>query len=434
MLRSFDGLALRQLRTRRLRAVLTSFGIVLGVGMVFGVLLLVGTIRHTFDDLIDSAWGKTDLIVMGPSGAGLVPDSTLTTIRVTDGVRSAQPMIGAIFNRLADDGRPVRGMVGQILVAGIEPRNAPYDFRYVAGRPVRAGREVVVERNWARARHVELGGRIPVATSTGRASLRVVGIFKFTSGLAFGDSGLAAMPMRDARVLMDMPRGYMQIAVTATDRDQVGALKERLARELGTGVSVRTPQGVGDEWGEQLGALNVVLYFFSGIALFVGAFLILNSFNMTVLQRMRELGMLRTLGATRGMVMRTVMAEALVLGMVGTVLGLALGLALALGLIEMMKGLGVPMSGLRISPSAALVAGILGPVVTVIGVLRPARRAGRIEPIRAVLGERATDAGSRPGGWRPASRCSSRGSSSARSSGSAATTPGRWPRDCSASA
>ena len=86
MLRSFDSIAFRQLRTRPLRSVLTAFGVVLGVGMVFGVLLLTGTIRATFDEVIDSAWGKTDLIVMG-EGNGTMPGRTLDDIKDVQGVR-----------------------------------------------------------------------------------------------------------------------------------------------------------------------------------------------------------------------------------------------------------------------------------------------------------------------------------------------------------
>src|SRR3954451_21518924 len=99
MLRSVDGLALRQLRARPLRAVLTGFGVVLGVGMVFCVLLLLGTIRHTFDDLIGSAWGKTDLIVT-PTGGGVRPESALDGTLALSGVREAGPMIGGDFIRL----------------------------------------------------------------------------------------------------------------------------------------------------------------------------------------------------------------------------------------------------------------------------------------------------------------------------------------------
>src|SRR4051794_35445537 len=118
MLRSFDGLALRQLRTRPLRALLTGFGVVLGVGMVFGVLLLVGTIRHTFDDLISSAWGRTDLVIEARAGA--LTDSALDRTRATPGVRDAGGMVGAVFTRLDARDRPVTGPTGRLFVAGYD--------------------------------------------------------------------------------------------------------------------------------------------------------------------------------------------------------------------------------------------------------------------------------------------------------------------------
>src|SRR3954452_1046035 len=120
MLGSFDGLALRQLATRRLRTGLTAFGIVLGVGMVFAVLVLSGTIRATFDDLIDSAWGGTDLVAMGETG-GTMPDSTLLRIQQTEGVQRATGMVGAQFVRLDARGRAIEGLKGQMMVAGMDP-------------------------------------------------------------------------------------------------------------------------------------------------------------------------------------------------------------------------------------------------------------------------------------------------------------------------
>src|SRR3954454_2424410 len=99
MLGSFDGLALRPLGTRRLRTARTALGIVLGVGMVFAVLVLSGTIRHTFDDLVESAWGGTDLVAMGETG-GTMPDSTLGRIQQTEGVQRAAGMVGGVFVRL----------------------------------------------------------------------------------------------------------------------------------------------------------------------------------------------------------------------------------------------------------------------------------------------------------------------------------------------
>ena len=387
MLRSFHSLAFRQLRTRPLRSALTTFGVVLGVGMVFGVLLLTGTIRATFDEVIDSAWGETDLIVMG-QGSGTMPAAALDRIKDVEGVRDAAGMVGGMFTRLEPDGTPVDGPEGQMLIAGYAVTGyQPYDFRVVSGRRIESGVEVMVESNWARDRGYGVGDTVPVAGPTGRVRLPIIGVFELTSTLDVGGLGYAAMPLDAARRVFDQPNGWMQISIAAIDRGDVAPLQKRVERVMGSGATVQTPGEVSDQLGEQLAGLNMVLYFFSGVALFVGGFLILNSFNMTVLQRIRELGMLRTLGASRGMAMASVLVEALVLGTVGTILGLALGLLLASGLITLMRGMGLPVGSLDVGVGAAIVAALVGILVTLAGAFWPARRAGRVSPIRAVLGD-----------------------------------------------
>jgi putative ABC transport system permease protein len=386
MLRSFHSLALRQLRTRPLRSALTAFGVVLGVGMVFGVLLLVGTIRATFDEVINSAWGETDLIVMG-EGSGTMPAATLDRIKGVDGVRDAAGMVGGMFTRLQRDGTPVDGPKGQLLIAGYATKGyQPYDFRLVEGRRIASGVEIMVEQNWARDRGYGVGERVRVAGPTGQTKLPIVGIFKLTSSLNVGGLGYAAMPLAAAREVFDQPSGWMQISIAAVDRGEAQALKRRVERVAGAGANVQTPGEFSDQIGEQLQGLNMVLYFFSGVALFVGGFLILNSFNMTVLQRMRELGMLRTLGASRRMATASVLLEAVIIGAVGTLFGLALGLAMASGLIALMRGMDVPVGNLDVTAGAAVTAALIGMFVTLLGAFWPAHRAGRVSPIRAVLG------------------------------------------------
>jgi putative ABC transport system permease protein len=393
MLHSFHGIALRGMRTHKLRSALTGLGVTLGVGMVFGVLVLVGTIHSTFTQLIDSAYGTRSLIIT-PRGGGTLPGRTVSIVRSTPGVKSTGQSIGGTFIRLDAHGKPIHGNAGLMWVAGFNMNESPYDFGQLAGRGTRSGPEVVLEQNWARTHHLHIGQYVAAATPTGRVRLHVVGVFGFSGGVGFGGQGLAGVPLAYARRVMNQPTDWMDIAVTTTDKGKaaVADVERRLQRELGPGVQVQAPSGLEKQATAQLKALNVVLYFFSGVALFVGAFLILNSFNMTVLQRMREIGTLRTLGATRRMIVSSILTEALAIGVAGTLVGLGLGFLLAKGLISAMKGFGIPIGGISVGASAAITAVVLGLLVTVLGALRPARRAGKIAPIRAVLGDAETRA------------------------------------------
>jgi putative ABC transport system permease protein len=400
VLSSFNGVAVRGMRTHKLRSALTGLGVVLGVGMVFGVLILVGTIHQTFTQLIDSAYGSRSLIVT-PRGGGMLPQRALEVVRATPGIQSTGQSIGGSFIRLDERGKPIHGNAGVMWVAGFNASESPYDFTLLQGRATRSGAELGLEANWARAHHLHVGDRVAVATPTGRLSLPVVGIFGFSSGVGFGGQGLAWVPLEYARKVMNQPSGWGDISITTSDTSQaaVTAVKRRLQRALGTGVLVEAPSGLAKQATSQLKALNVVLYFFSGVALFVGGFLILNSFNMTVLQRLREIGTLRTLGASPRMIAGNVIVEALVVGATGTLLGLGVGYGLAQGLVAAMKGFGIPIGDISVGAGAAITAIVLGLLVTLVGALRPARRAGRIAPISAVLG--AVDVHSRPG-WRRA--------------------------------
>ena len=415
-MRSFAGLAPRQLRARRLRALLTAAGIVLGVAMILGVLLLSATIQGTFSDLFDSVYGRTDLVVSGSQSSGSLRPSTLREVQETEGVEDAAGGIQARFNLIEraereeppepppgelPEGAPVPGgasaparaeveVTGEPLnVAGRAPGTTDFsDTETVAGREPERGREIYLQESWADANKIDVGDRIRLATPSGTARLEVVGMFQFETGLDFGGEGFATMPLGAARDLMDEPRGYDEILLTvAGGEDAISDVRRRLERGLERGAKVNTPDKKADEVESQLQAFNVILYFFAAMALFVGGFLIFNSFNMTVLQRIREIGMLRTLGATRGMVTRTVLIEAALLGLIGTVLGLGLGIALAHGLVLITREvLEVPVGEVRIVGWALAAAAATGVATSVVGALWPASRAGRTSPIRAVLG------------------------------------------------
>ena len=385
---SFTRLSLRSLRARPLRSVLTASAIMLGVGMVFGVLLLVGTIHSTFDRLYDSIYGNTDVVVSGERSVGSLPEATIDRVRAVEGVGSAGGQVWSIFRTVDTDGTVDRAQSAQLYVVGVDYRDPdPTDAKQASGQNPAAGRgEIELQADWASEHGLAVGDQVRLSTPTGIVSLRVAGTYEFQGGLDLGGYGTASMPVADARTIMDKQGTWDEINIVAAAGVTPTVLRDRLDATLGRGIEVATPEAKSDEIQEQLASLDVVLYFFSGIALFVGAFLILNSFNMTVLQRMRELGTLRALGAGNARVARSILVEAVVLGLIGSALGLALGVGLAVLLVRAMQSFGMPVATIQYSLGAAIAAIVTGLLATIAGALWPAIRAGRIAPIQALIG------------------------------------------------
>jgi putative ABC transport system permease protein len=396
-MRSFHSLAIRQVRARRLRSLLTVAGIVLGVGMILGVLLLTVTIHRTFTDLFDSVYGRTDLIASGVGGDS-VPRSTLAKVRGTPDVAEAQGNVTSVFTLVDRSGNASSAASARLNVAGENPAAVRLaDSRTVAGHDARKGTEIQLQSSWADANGIELGDAVRLATPSGVKRLRVVGLFQFTTGLDFGGQGFGRMPLATARRVMDKPRAFDEVDVVVNGGDPtITRVRRELNAKLPNGVEVQTPQNKTADVEQQLQAFNVILYFFAAMALFVGGFLIFNSFNMTVFQRTREIGMLRTLGAGRWMITGSVLREAALLGLLGAALGLGLGVALAAGLVQLMRALNFPVGELAFSEFAPVAAVATGLVTAVLGALYPARRAGRTSPIRAVLGTEGLRAPLRP--------------------------------------
>lgn len=396
-LRSFAGLGLRSLRARPLRSVLTSAGIVLGVGMVFGVLILVNTIHSSFSNLYDAMYGNTSLIVSGKSSIGSVPDETLAKVQAVDGVEGASGGVFGVFRIVDEEGEARDGRNATLFVGGVDfaaPDTTGTEI--VSGREPSGPGEIELEAAWAEQEGLAVGDQLRLATPVGPADLEVAGIYELETSLDLGGYGTAQMPVGAARELTGKGNVWDEIDVIAADGVSTEALQRRIDAVVGPGVEVATPAGKGDEANESMAGLDIVLYFFSGMALFVGAFLILNSFNMTVLQRIREIGTLRALGATRRRIATSVVGEALILAVIGSVVGLALGVGLAEALAAAMRSFfGLPLASLDITPGAAVAAIVVGMLATVAGALNPALRAGRTSPIRALTGGRGLEG--RPG-------------------------------------
>lgn len=396
-LHSFAAIGARSLRTRPLRSALTTLGIVLGVGMAFGVLILVTTIHSSFSNLFDAMYGNTSVIVSGKNMVGSVPEATLPKVRQVEGVEAAVGGVNGIFRIVEEGGEARSGRSGTLFVAGVDlAAPDPSGSEVVSGREPTSDREIELEEGWARGEGLGVGDRLHLATPSGPVRLRVSGIYRLNTNLDLGGYGTATMQAGAVRALTGKAGVWDEIDVIAADGVSPATLQRRIATVVGPGIEVTTPSGRGEDVNDQLAGLDIVLYFFSGMAIFVGAFLILNSFNMTVLQRMREIGTLRALGGSRRRIAASVLGEGLILAVLGCLLGLGLGLLLAEALAAAMRSsFGLPVAALDVRAGSVFVAVLVGLLASVVGSLYPALRASRVSPISALTGGGAIER--RPG-------------------------------------
>jgi putative ABC transport system permease protein len=220
--------------------------------------------------------------------------------------------------------------------------------------------------------------------------LEVSGLFDFSAEGNIGGATLAAFDLTTAQQLFHKEFKLDQIRAAASEGTTEAELVSAIQSVLPSGTQVRTGEGQADEDASEtqsfLSFLQGFLLAFGGIALFVGAFVIANSLSITIAQRTREFATLRTIGASRRQIMRAVLIEALVIGLLASIIGIVLGLGLAKGLFWLFDQVGftLPNSGLLLQTRTIIVALIVGVLVTVIASLRPARRATRVPPIAAV--------------------------------------------------
>jgi putative ABC transport system permease protein len=386
---------LKGLLAHRFRLALTALSVVLGVAFVAGTYVLTDTMNAAFDQLFTEATAGTDVIVRAEApfveeDRERIPEELLPVVRQVEGVRVTEGSVVG-FAQLVDKegeaisptGPPTLGVsFGEI------PDLTPLTIR--EGRPPERDAEVAIDAATARKHDFSVGDRVTVLFQGPSEEFTVVGIAGFGEADNLGGATLAAFDLQTAQRVLGAEGQFDTIEVAGQEGISTTVLRQRIASVLPEGVQAVTAQSVADEQAneiqDELGFFNIVLLVFAGIALFVGAFIIFNTFNILVTQRTRELALLRALGATGGQVTRSVMAEALITGVVASALGLALGIAVALGLQALLQGFGIdlPTTNLQVLPRTIVASFVVGTVVTVVAAVLPARRASRVPPIAAI--------------------------------------------------
>ncbi|MGB3683528.1 MAG: ABC transporter permease [Rubrobacteraceae bacterium] len=385
-LRRFSSLSFRNLGSRPQRTVLTTIGIVLGVGIVFGVLTLSNTMSNTFKELFSRAYGTADLTITAAGGSGTFSEDRVREVRSTPEASSAAPRLSlpaSLILGTQENGLP---NVQSMRLFGVEPESASLatGFELTEGRYPRGGAELTLDGSTAETAGLKVGDMVQLGTPEGPKDVELVGLLRIPGG-SFGGFAFGMTPLPYAQKVFDSPGEISGISVEAASEDSVAPLRERLDGKLGGGFQVERSSTRTDQVSSQLQGFQISLLFFAGTALFVGAFLVFNALSMTVLERTRELGMLRALGSTRAMIARSVIIEAIFLGVFGSVAGVLFGYGIARGLVYLFgQAFTFRITQLYISPFALVSAVVVGILVTVLAALYPALRAGRVSPVEAM--------------------------------------------------
>ena len=389
------SLALKSLWARKVRALTTVLAVVLGVAFVAGSYVLTDTIFAAFDEIFDESLSGTSVVVTAENPVKqeneetpTISASLLPTVQKTRGVKLAAGAIftpGGFFDAEGDKigNKFAPKFISSTLPDGLEALN------YVEGHLPHGPREASIDQAAAESSGLKLGETIELIGQGTAQRFHLVGLTKLGSA-SFGGASIAQVTLPVAQRLTHKQGRFDQISVAAAGGVSPQALKRRIQAEMPAGVRVETAKENADraskEIRESLGFLQTFLLVFGFIAVFVGSFLIFNTFSITVAQRISEFGMLRTLGASRRQILSAVMAEAGTIGLVGALLGIGGGFVIAAAIEALFKafGLELPTTGLQLESRTVIVALIVGVLVTLASSLLPALRSTRVPPIAAL--------------------------------------------------
>jgi putative ABC transport system permease protein len=397
------SVALKGLAGRKLRALLTALAIVLGVAMVSGTYVLTDTIKSAFDQIFAGSYKNTSAVITGKStvsfaqsGSPTVPASVLARIKGLDDVETAA---GQIFNLndssdtgklIGRNGKPLGSSGNPTFAFGLDPDLGTLNpLTLTDGRWASGPQEIVIDSGSAKQGHFEVGDRIGAAVQGPVKQYRITGIAKFGSVDSLGGATIAIFDTPTAQKLLGKD-GYDLIAVSAKDGVSPQFLVDEIEPVLPANAEVQTgseqAKAAAKDISEFTKFIQYFLLAFGAVALFVGAFVIFNTLSITIAQRTRELATLRTLGASRRQVRRSVLIEGFAIGLLASVLGLALGVGLAKGLGTLMAAmnLDLPKAGTVFEARTAIVSIVLGVTVTMLASIAPAIKATKVPPIAAV--------------------------------------------------
>ncbi|MGV9557573.1 ABC transporter permease [Streptomyces sp. NPDC003522] len=396
--------ALRNVLAHKARLLMTVLAVMLGVAFVSGTLVFTTTISDAYQKSSAKGFDQVDVAVTAEfqedegDRIGGITDLTPALLDTSAKVPGAASAIGVVrgFTAIADK-------EGELVSEGFQAQGGNYwgdaDPRYPLreGTAPRGPGQIALDSETARRAGYEVGDTVRLSVDGPVLTPRITGVFTTDDGNVAAGGSLTLFDTATAQRLLGKPGTYHEIDVEAAAGTSQTALKAALDKALPKDLVETTTGGqLADEQAEMISAsmsgLRQGLLVFAGIALFVGTFIIANTFTMLVAQRTKELALLRAVGASRRQVTRSVLVEAFVVGTVAGLTGLVAGVGIGAGLRSLMGTLGatVPDGPLVVSPGTVVTALVVGVVVTVLAAWLPGRRAAKIPPVAAMSSVHAT--------------------------------------------
>jgi putative ABC transport system permease protein len=404
-------IAWKNLKTYPVRIFLTTSSIILGVAVIIASNIFSESNKSAFDNLFSGIYEGVDLVVQpiqedfaegfsGDGGQGpisfevkKIPDQRIEEISNLPSVKAAWgEVLGfAQFIKIVDD-ETVLISNGFAPTFGAAWDSNPYAAQWslVKGNPPTNTKEVVMDVVTAENHDFSVGDRVTVLAGATPASFTIVGIAEFANVGAPGGATFALFEFRTAQKLLDSRGEVDLINVVIENNYDINDVKAEITNLDSENLNVINAQEAAAEQADSikqgLDFFNTILNVFAGIAIFVGAFIIQNTFRILLLQRTKELSLLRALGTSKRQIYRLVISESLFMSVIGSGLGIALGIGLAVAVKEGLQyfEFGLPDGPLVLTTEAAITGLIIGITVTILSSLLPARKASQVSPMEAI--------------------------------------------------
>lgn len=392
----------KSLWARKIRLLMSTFAIVLGVAFVAGSLVFTATLDRAFTSIMNGTVGD---VMIRPAGqkandsfsqTRTIPASIVNQVKGVDGVARVEGDVTSYSTFVVGkNGKIIGGQGAPGIAVNYQDAPAGHDtpgLTMSEGRPPQNSRELVLDPATAKRADVKVGDPVSIVTSgeKPRVTGKLVGLASYSAGSMVGASLVVLDTKTTQNLYLSGTNSFTDIWVSAKPGYDQQAVRDAVAKVLPKGSEAVTgdqaAKEASDDIKQALGFISTFLLIFAGVALVVGSFLIVNTFSILVAQRSRELALLRALGASRRQITRSVLFEAVVVGLVGSTLGLGLGLVLAMGIKALFAQFGLDLSGtpLEFTSTAVVAAYVVGMVVTAVAAYLPARRASRIAPVAAL--------------------------------------------------